>query len=61
MLWLEAQARPARWIALLTGFVGVLIVTHPGADSLQLGALFALGNAVMYGSVTVAVRGMTAT
>src|SRR6185436_1761301 len=32
-----------------------------GADSLQVGALFALANAVMYGSVTVAVRGMTAT
>ena len=27
----------------------------------QIGALFALANAVMYGSVTVAVRGMTAT
>ena len=61
VLWLKERAGPARWIALLTGFVGVLIVTHPGADSLQLGALFALGNAIMYGSVTVAVRGMTAT
>jgi drug/metabolite transporter (DMT)-like permease len=48
-------------MALLTGFLGVLVVTHPGADSLQLGALFALGNAILYGTVTVAVRGMTAT
>jgi drug/metabolite transporter (DMT)-like permease len=61
VLWLKERAGPARWMALLTGFVGVLIVTHPGADSLQIGALFALGNAIMYGSVTVAVRGMTAT
>jgi len=61
VLWLKERAGPARWMALLTGFVGVLIVTHPGADSLQVGALFALGNAIMYGSVTVAVRGMTAT
>jgi drug/metabolite transporter (DMT)-like permease len=61
VLWLKERAGPARWMALLTGFVGVLIVTHPGADSLQLGALFALGNAILYGSVTVAVRGMTAT
>jgi len=37
----------------------VLIVTDPGANSLTLGALFALINAIMYGSVTVAVRGMT--
>ena len=31
--WLKERPGPARWIALLTGFVGVLIVTHPGADS----------------------------
>ena len=58
---LKERAGAARWIALLAGFFGVLIVTNPGADSLTLGALFALGNAVMYGSVTVAVRGMTKT
>jgi len=61
VVWLKERAGPARWAALLTGFFGVLIVTNPGADSLQVGALFALANAVMYGSVTVAVRGMTAT
>jgi drug/metabolite transporter (DMT)-like permease len=61
VLWLKERAGPARWTALLTGFLGVLIVADPGADSLTLGALFALANAVMYGSVTVAVRGMTAT
>lgn len=61
VLWLKERASPVRWITLLTGFAGVLIVTNPGADSLQVGALFALANAVMYGSVTVAVRGMTKT
>jgi drug/metabolite transporter (DMT)-like permease len=61
VLWLKERAGPVRWLVLLAGFLGVLIVTNPGADSLQVGALFALGNAVMYGSVTVAVRGMTAT
>lgn len=61
ILWLKERAGLARWAALLTGFVGVLIVTNPGENSLTLGALFALGNAVMYGSVTVAVRGMTKT
>jgi drug/metabolite transporter (DMT)-like permease len=61
ILWLKERAGPVRWMVLLTGFSGVIIVTHPGADAFQIGALFALGNAVMYGSVTVAVRGMTAT
>lgn len=61
VIWLKERAGPARWGALLTGFAGVIVVANPGADSLQIGALFALANAVMYGSVTVAVRGMTKT
>ena len=61
IVWLKERAGPARWTVLLTGFSGVLIVANPGADAFQIGALFALANAVMYGSVTVAVRGMTAT
>lgn len=61
ILWLKERAGPVRWLALGAGFVGVLIVTNPGSDSIQLGAMFALANAVMYGSVTVAVRGMTKT
>jgi drug/metabolite transporter (DMT)-like permease len=61
VVWLKERAGAARWGTLLAGFVGVLIVVQPGADSFQLGALFALANAVMYGSVTVAVRGMSKT
>jgi drug/metabolite transporter (DMT)-like permease len=51
----------ARWLALLVGFCGVLIVAEPGAGTFQIGALFALANAILYGSVTAGVRGMTAT
>jgi drug/metabolite transporter (DMT)-like permease len=60
-LLLKETVGPARWFALLVGFVGVLLVAHPGRDTFQLGSLFALGNAVLYGSVTVGVRRMTAT
>jgi drug/metabolite transporter (DMT)-like permease len=58
---LKEKVGLARWTALLVGFVGVLIVTHPGAGAFQIGALFALANAILYGTVTAAVRGMTAT
>jgi drug/metabolite transporter (DMT)-like permease len=61
ILLLHERVGWARWTALLVGFFGVLIVAHPGADTFQLGALFALGNAILYGTVTAAVRGMTAT
>ena len=61
IVWLKERAGYVRGTALVIGFLGVLIVTNPGANSLTLGALFALVNAIMYGTVTVAVRGMTRT
>ena len=61
VIWLGERAGAVRWIVLSCGFFGVLIVTNPGMDSITLGAVFALLNAVMVGTVTVAVRGMTAT
>jgi drug/metabolite transporter (DMT)-like permease len=60
-LWLKEKVGMARAAALAVGFCGVLLVASPGADSFRTGALFALGNAVLYGSVTAAVRGMSAT
>lgn len=58
-LWLKEKVGWARGAALVTGFIGVLLVASPGADSFRLGALFALGNAVLFGSVTAAVRGLS--
>ncbi len=60
-LWLKEKIGFARGSALLVGFCGVLLVAAPGADSFRLGALFAVANAVLYGSVTAAVRGMSKT
>ena len=60
-LWLKEKVGLARICALMAGFVGVLLVAAPGADSFRIGALFALANAVLFGSVTAAVRGMTTT
>jgi drug/metabolite transporter (DMT)-like permease len=61
MFWLGERAGWVRGSALLIGFGGVLIVTDPGPNSLTIGAVFALINAVMYGTVTIAVRGMART
>jgi drug/metabolite transporter (DMT)-like permease len=60
-LILREAVGAARWGALLVGFCGVLLVATPGADSFRMGAMFAIGNAVLYGAVTAAVRGMAAT
>jgi drug/metabolite transporter (DMT)-like permease len=61
LFFLKEPVGAARWVALLVGFLGVLIVTQPGADTFTTGALFALANAVLFGTVTAGVRGMTAT
>jgi len=60
-LWLKEKIGRLRGAALVVGFFGVLLVASPGADTFRIGALFALANAVLYGSVTAAVRGMSAT
>ncbi len=61
ILFFNEKSDLIRGGVLAVGFCGVLLVTHPGSNTLQLGALLALGNAVMYGSVTIAVRRMTKT
>src|SRR5579885_2596259 len=43
------------------GFVGVLVIAHPGAGTLQPGAVFALANAILISSVAVAIRKMSET
>jgi drug/metabolite transporter (DMT)-like permease len=61
VLILKERVGVHRWSALAVGFMGVLIVTNPGAGTLQWGAVFALVNAVMISSVAVAIRKMAAT
>src|SRR5277367_4242633 len=47
IVWLKERAGYARGSALVVGFLGVLIVTDPGANSLTLGALFAYMTALI--------------
>jgi drug/metabolite transporter (DMT)-like permease len=61
VLLLKEKVGAHRWSALLVGFAGVLLVTEPGAGTLQWGALFALANAVLISSVAIAIRKMAAT
>jgi drug/metabolite transporter (DMT)-like permease len=60
-IFLRETVGAARWSVLVIGFCGVLVISAPGAGAFQIGALFAIGNAILYGSVTAGVRGMTAT
>ena len=58
---LKERVGAHRWSALVAGFIGVVIVTEPGAGTFQAGAFFALANAVLISSVAVAIRRMSVT
>jgi drug/metabolite transporter (DMT)-like permease len=60
-VYLHERISRARGLALVIGFGGVLLVASPGTDSFSVGALFAIANAVMFGSITAAVRGLSVT
>jgi len=60
-LYLHEKIGGARGLALIVGFLGVVLVASPAAGAFNVGLAFAVANAVMFGSVTAAVRGMTAT
>ncbi len=45
----------------MVGFIGVLLVASPGTESFNIGVVLAIVNAIMYGAVTAAVRGLSAT
>jgi len=61
ILILKERVGPHRWTALVVGFLGVLFVTKPGAGTFQLGAAFALANAVLISTVAIAIRRMSLT
>lgn len=61
MVVLKEKVGPMRWGVLAVGFLGVLVVTSPGVGTFQVGSLFAIGNAVLFGTVSVGVRRMAST
>lgn len=50
-----------RWIAAIVALSGAIILLRPGADSIQTGALFALGAAVLLGGEVILIKFLTKT
>lgn len=57
-VFLHEVVRARRWAATLVGFMGVLIVIRPGVETVQLGALLALGSAMMISINVLMIRVM---
>jgi drug/metabolite transporter (DMT)-like permease len=58
---LGERVGPHRWAAVLVGFVGVVIMSRPTGDMLQIGALYGIANALFYALGSLGVREMSRT
>jgi drug/metabolite transporter (DMT)-like permease len=58
-IFLAERLTPLRLAAAGLGFAGILIVAHPGAQSLNLGVLAAAGAAVSFAAVSIMTKRLT--
>jgi len=47
---------PRRWLALLVGFMGVLLIVRPGLSTFNMGAIFILVSVLFYALATILTR-----
>ena len=53
--------RARRWTAVIIGFIGVLVLMHPGTDSFTFASLVAVLAAVMSASVAISIKFLSRT
>jgi drug/metabolite transporter (DMT)-like permease len=56
VVFLGERFRLYRWIAILVGFLGMLIILRPGVVTLELGALLAVGAAVLWAVAMILIK-----
>ena len=59
--WLHERLDARRWVAVLAGFAGVLLVIRPGSLAFHPAILLSVGNAVLYAAFNLLTRRMAAT
>jgi len=51
-LFLGERILPLRWVAIGVGFLGIVVIMRPGAETIQWAAVAALGSALIFGSAS---------
>ncbi len=59
VILLKEKIRTRRWLAILAGFIGVIIVLRPAADGFNAWSLLVLGSAVAWGMSVTLVKILT--
>lgn len=57
---LGEQVGPRRWLALLVGFIGVLLIVRPGSAAFNMGSVFVLISVLFYALVVILTRKLQA-
>jgi S-adenosylmethionine uptake transporter len=61
VLWLGEKVGARHWIALVIGFIGVLLIVKPGSASFNLGSVFILLSTVFYALSVMLTRQLRST
>jgi drug/metabolite transporter (DMT)-like permease len=56
IVFLREKVDPARWIATIIGFAGVLVILRPGIEPVTLAAIAAIVSALGYGAANIATK-----
>ena len=58
---LGERVGPRRWAAVVIGFLGVIVVAHPGSELFGAAAILVLISSAFYAGAMIATRGLTRT
>jgi drug/metabolite transporter (DMT)-like permease len=56
VLMLGEKVGPRRWLALVVGFIGVLLIVKPGSATFNLGSIFILISVLLYALTAILTR-----
>jgi drug/metabolite transporter (DMT)-like permease len=60
VLLLSEKVKPVRWLALLVGFLGVVLIVRPGSTAFNEGSLFILVSVLFYALTVMSTRKLQA-
>jgi drug/metabolite transporter (DMT)-like permease len=61
VVMLRETVGPRRWLALLVGFMGVLLIVRPGLGTFNMGSIFILISVLFYALATILTRKLQTT
>jgi len=56
IVFLREKVDPARWVATIIGFAGVMVILRPGIEPVTMAAMAALVSALGYGAANIATK-----